>query len=59
VAQTLMKHGWKEVHPLLGGFDAWRRAGFPTEAKPERQQSYAEVAENIRNAEGDDGGPEG
>jgi len=28
-----MEHGYKNVHPLYGGFDAWRRAGYPTEPK--------------------------
>src|ERR1044072_4268810 len=31
VAQVLMKHGWKNVHPLFGGFDAWEEAGLPLE----------------------------
>ena len=26
-----MEHGFKDVHPLLGGFDAWRAAGLPVE----------------------------
>lgn len=33
VAQTLMENGWKNVHPLYGGFDAWNEAGFPVEPK--------------------------
>ena len=28
-----MVHGWKNVHPLYGGFDAWAEAGAP-EALP-------------------------
>jgi 3-mercaptopyruvate sulfurtransferase SseA len=55
VAQYLLDHGWTNVRPLLGGFDAWRKAGFPIEAKPTRTQSFSEVAANIRRAEGDDG----
>jgi len=54
VAQTLARHGRTNVRPLVGGFDAWRRAGLPVEPKSTRKQSFAEVAENIRNAEGDD-----
>ncbi|HXQ73829.1 MAG TPA: rhodanese-like domain-containing protein [Pyrinomonadaceae bacterium] len=33
VAQTLMENGWKNVHPLYGGFDAWNEAGLPVEPK--------------------------
>jgi 3-mercaptopyruvate sulfurtransferase SseA len=28
-----MEHGWKNVHPLFGGFDAWQKAGLPVDAK--------------------------
>jgi rhodanese-related sulfurtransferase len=33
VAQKLMEHGYKNVHPLYGGFDAWVQAGMPVEPK--------------------------
>jgi len=33
VAQVLLEHGWSDVHPLYGGFDAWRTAGYPLEPK--------------------------
>jgi len=33
VAQTLLDHGFTNVHPLYGGFDAWTNAGGPTEKK--------------------------
>ncbi len=33
MAQTLLEHGFDSVHPLSGGFDAWRRAGYPLEKK--------------------------
>jgi len=33
VAQELMKLGYKNVHPLYGGFDAWKQAGGPVEHK--------------------------
>jgi rhodanese-related sulfurtransferase len=33
VAQALMEHGWKNVHPLFGGFDAWTEAGLPVDPK--------------------------
>jgi 3-mercaptopyruvate sulfurtransferase SseA len=28
-----MEHGWKNVHPLYGGLDAWREAGLPEDPK--------------------------
>jgi len=28
-----MEKGWKNVHPLYGGFDAWRQAGYAVEQK--------------------------
>jgi rhodanese-related sulfurtransferase len=28
-----MEKGWKNVHPLYGGFDAWRQAGYAVEPK--------------------------
>ena len=28
-----MEHGWKNVHPLFGGFDAWQKAGLPLDDK--------------------------
>jgi rhodanese-related sulfurtransferase len=33
VALSLMENGWKNVHPLYGGFDAWQQAGYPVEPK--------------------------
>ena len=33
VAQALMEHGLKNVHPLYEGFDAWTAAGLPVDAK--------------------------
>jgi rhodanese-related sulfurtransferase len=36
VAQVLEEHGFKEVHPLIGGFDAWRKAALPVEPKKEK-----------------------
>jgi rhodanese-related sulfurtransferase len=31
VAKLLYDRGFKKVRPLLGGFDAWREAGYPLE----------------------------
>ena len=28
-----MNRGWKNVHPLYGGFDAWAEAGYTLEPK--------------------------
>jgi rhodanese-related sulfurtransferase len=39
VAQELMSRGYKNVHPLYGGFDAWRDAHAPLEAKQRGQEA--------------------
>jgi rhodanese-related sulfurtransferase len=33
VAVELADHGFKNVHPLFLGFDAWEKAGLPLEPK--------------------------
>lgn len=33
VAETLLQSGFKSVKALIGGFDAWEAADFPTEPK--------------------------
>jgi rhodanese-related sulfurtransferase len=33
VAQELTDRGWKNVHPLYGGFDEWVKAGLPVDPK--------------------------
>jgi rhodanese-related sulfurtransferase len=33
VALALEEHGFEDIHPLIGGFDAWRQAGLPVERK--------------------------
>lgn len=30
-AHILRQHGWDDVHPLVGGFNAYLRAGLPVE----------------------------
>jgi rhodanese-related sulfurtransferase len=45
VAQQLLDHGWKSVHPLFGGFDAWKRAGLPVEPVPQQQQFEASAGQ--------------
>jgi rhodanese-related sulfurtransferase len=33
VAQELAAHGFKNVHPLYGGLEAWENAGLPLQPK--------------------------
>jgi len=33
VAQKLLAHGYKNVHPLFGGLAAWEKEGLETEPK--------------------------
>jgi rhodanese-related sulfurtransferase len=33
VAQVFEEHGFKEAHPLIGGYDAWKQAGLPVERR--------------------------
>jgi len=33
VAQDLAARGWKNVHPIHGGFEAWQKAGLPFDSK--------------------------
>jgi rhodanese-related sulfurtransferase len=42
VAQELMERGYKNVHPLYGGFNAWRDASAPLEAKQKEQKAGIE-----------------
>ena len=28
-----MYYGWTDVHALVGGFEKWEEAGYPTEKK--------------------------
>lgn len=61
MAQTLLDAGWADVRPLLGGFDAWRAAGYPLQAKSdqlsrsgEAELSLSDMRENLQKAEGDE-----
>jgi rhodanese-related sulfurtransferase len=29
----MLEKGYKNVHPLYGGFDAWQQAGLPVDSK--------------------------
>jgi rhodanese-related sulfurtransferase len=33
MALTLLEHGFTRVWPLLGGYQAWRKAGLPVETR--------------------------
>jgi rhodanese-related sulfurtransferase len=37
VAQELEDRGYKDVHALHGGYDAWVKAGLPVEPRAERE----------------------
>jgi len=39
VAQELSAHGYKNVHPLFGGLDAWEKAGLALESKDEAKEN--------------------
>jgi 3-mercaptopyruvate sulfurtransferase SseA len=61
VARTLLDAGWTDVRALVGGFDAWRTAGYPVEAKTnerarsaETPLSIKEIQDNLQKAEGDE-----
>jgi rhodanese-related sulfurtransferase len=43
VAQELEEHGFKDVHALYGGYDAWVKAGLPLEPRA-AQESYSRGA---------------
>src|SRR5688572_12516843 len=57
-AQTLLSHGWKHVRPLSGGFEAWQATGYPVEPKTREPHTPSEIAENLRQAEGEQDLPE-
>jgi rhodanese-related sulfurtransferase len=33
VARALLDRGYRNVHPMLGGFDLWVEKGYPVDAK--------------------------
>ena len=49
IAGILSHHGYKNVHPLRGGLEAWRQAGFPVE--PIRSDLTGPVAGAVTAAE--------
>ena len=61
MARTLLDAGWTDVRALVGGFDAWRTAGYSLQAKTneasrpaEPTLSIREIQENLQKAEGDE-----
>jgi len=45
VAIALLDHGFKNVHPLYGGFDAWLKPGHPVE--PKNASSTTQAARRV------------
>jgi 3-mercaptopyruvate sulfurtransferase SseA len=33
VAEELATFGFRDIHPLMGGFEAWMEAGYPVDKK--------------------------
>jgi 3-mercaptopyruvate sulfurtransferase SseA len=57
----LLDAGWTDVRALLGGFDAWRTAGYPLEARANESSTWVrskasikEVQQNLQKAEGEE-----
>ncbi len=47
MARLLIDKGYKNVRPLLGGFDAWMEKGFPVEPLIVVQEGAGAVPEQI------------
>ncbi|MGH9381689.1 MAG: hypothetical protein ACRD2Z_13900 [Thermoanaerobaculia bacterium] len=43
MALLLRRRGIRRVRPLAGGFEAWRRRGFPLDASPRVAESLTGV----------------
>jgi hydroxyacylglutathione hydrolase len=62
-AKALLESGWTDARPLDGGFDSWKRAGYPLQAKasesPSRleqgERHTADIRENLETAEAEEG----
>jgi rhodanese-related sulfurtransferase len=52
VAEELHRHGFKNPHPLFGGFDAWEAAQFPLEPKRPAKSSAEDEREDARHVWG-------
>ncbi|MGE5325720.1 MAG: hypothetical protein ACM3NO_01665 [Deltaproteobacteria bacterium] len=44
MARLLTSKGYSDVHPLLGGFDAWVALGYPVDSQAELVQPLTPVA---------------
>lgn len=61
-AQTLLDAGWTDARPLTAGFEGWKKAGYPLQAKvsemPSRleqiERRTSEVREHLEEAEGEE-----
>ena len=61
-AQVLLDSGWTDARPLDGGFESWKRAGYPLQAKdvemPSRleqgEQRTADIREKLATAEAEE-----
>jgi membrane protein DedA with SNARE-associated domain/rhodanese-related sulfurtransferase len=47
-ALLLRRNGIVRVHPLLGGFDAWRERNYPTESRMVRTAAVSSIGESIK-----------
>jgi hypothetical protein len=45
VAQTLLENGFKDVHALYGGFEAWQKENGVVEPKRDRARAAASEEE--------------
>ena len=46
-ALVLRRNGIARVHPLLGGFDAWRERNYPTEARVVQMATVSTVSISV------------
>ena len=47
MARLLIDKGYKNVRPLLGGFDAWMEKGFPVEPHIVVEEGAGAVPEQV------------
>ena len=48
MARLLISKGYRDVRPLLGGFDAWLEHGFPVEPHRPAEPPLGPVADAVR-----------
>jgi rhodanese-related sulfurtransferase len=39
VARALLDRGYRNVHPIIGGFNLWQQQGYPTQPKQAATQA--------------------